>query len=479
MPITMLAEDADTKQPPAGPQPPEDAYAEWQPSDAEKWDVRRCGHLLRRASFGASHETLHQAREAGMAASVDKLFDFDPASDVGGLNAFLDQARGLYDIRRGPHLVAEWWYHRMTHTPAPLQERVALFWHDHFATSAGKVGRADWMHDQIELFRTGGLGSFRDLLVAVGRQPAMLRWLDGNNSHKKDPNENYAREILELFALGVGHYEEKDIQELARAFTGWQIRNREGHHNPDRYDDGEKTVFGQTGTFNDEQAVDVILAHEQAPRFIAGRLLETFVHREPTDDQVGHYAGRLRHHGWQIGPVLKEMLKSRLFYSEWAYRSRIKSPVELAVGACFALGSTPRADFLRKSCERMGQMLLYPPNVAGWKGGENWINATTVMVRFEFCRDLAQGGFNEFVESGTQQQAFGRKLDTADKVVNAFAEVLLDGEIDGATRGRMLDYLTRGTDNRPAEFKLDGRGVNDKVRGMVQLLASAPQYQLA
>ena len=470
--------------PTVGPQPPENPFAEWAPSGEDKWGVQHAGHLLRRAAFGAKPEQLQTAQQQGMAPTVDGLFAFDTKSDVGGLNAFLEQAKGIYDIRRGAHLVAEWWYHRMVQTPFPLQERLALFWHDHFATSAAKVGRSDWMHDQIELFRTDGLGSFRDLVVKVGRQPAMLRWLDGHDSHKSNPNENYGREVMELFCLGVGHYEEADIGEVSRAFTGWQISNRDGAFRPDRFDEGEKTIFAgkpyaTTGPMNDEAAVDAILKHPAAAKFIAGRLLQCFVHPEPHPEHVDHYAGRLLENGWQIGPTLKEMLKSRLFYSEWAYRSRIKSPVELAIGASFNMGSVPRADYLRRQCERMGQMLLYPPNVAGWSGGEVWINANTVMVRFEFCRDLAQEGFNEFASNRTVEFLNERDLKTADKIVNAYGSLLLDGRVPYDVRGRLLDYMTRGQDNQPTEFNFDGNAVRHKVRGMVQLLASSPQYQLA
>ncbi len=372
----------------------------------------------------------------------------------------------------------------MVRTPFPIQERLALMWHDHFATSAAKVGNAQWMHDQIELFRTDGLGSFRDLVVKVGRQPAMLRWLDGHGSHKTNPNENYGREVMELFCLGVGNYTEPDVKELSRCFTGWLIQGNESKLFPDRFDEGEKTIFAgteyvTTAPLTDEQAVDAILRHPQAPRFIAGRLLQTFVHPEPLPEHIDHYAARLVAHGWVIGPVAKEMLKSRLFYSEWAYRSRIKSPVELAIGACFATGSVPRSDFLRRQCERMGQMLLYPPNVAGWTGGQVWINANTVMVRFEFCRDLAQQGFNEIADNATYQYLEANDLKTADKVLNAFADLMLDGQIPADVRGRMLDYMTRDQKNEPSAFVFNYGTFNEKVRGMLQLLASTPHYQLA
>ncbi len=468
-----------------GPQPPERPFEPHRHDDgSDKLSVRQAGHMLRRVEFAATPERLTEACEAGMKVALDRVFGFDPKTDVGGLNAFLDQAASMFDVRRNVGLVADWWFHRMTHSPKPLQERVALLWHDHFATSASKVRRADWMHDQIELFRTDGLGSFRDLVVKVGRQPAMLRWLDGENSHKASPNENYGREILELFCLGVGQYEEHDIQELARAFTGRRIAGRDSRFEKDRHDEGEKVVFAGTpyesrGTFDDEQAVDAILKHPAASRFIAKRLLQTFVHPQPFDEHVEHYAKRLRENEWHIGNTLREMVSSRLGVSRWAYRSRIKSPIEMVVGSCYAVQTRPRADYLRRAVERMGQKLLYPPNVAGWEGGQAWINSTTVIERFRFCRDLGSQGFNEFVNNGHYDFVNSRELDTASAVADAYGELLLDGEMPGDVRGRLLDYLSRDQQNKPSEFKRDSRIIREKIGGIVQLLASSPQYQLA
>jgi uncharacterized protein (DUF1800 family) len=449
-----------------------------------EFDVRTAGHLLRRLEFGATPDKLDEALESGPQATVERIFDFDPHSDVGGLDSFLEQAKSLFDVRRNVNTVADWWLHRMTHTPKPLQERMALLWHDHFATSAGKVRRADWMHDQIEAFRRDGLGSFRDLVVKVGRQPAMLRWLDGDKSKKGSPNENYGREVLELFCLGVGHYEEADIQELSRAFTGWQIRGSSSRFDEKAHDADEKTIFAgteyaTTGTLNDEQAVDAILKHPEAARFIARRLLQTFVHPKPLDEHVDHYAGRLRSNDWHVGDTLREIVGSRLMMSEWAYRSRIKSPVELVVGSCFATGGRPRASFLRGAVERMGQKLLYPPNVAGWEGGRAWINSTTVIERFRFCRDLGQQGFNEFAGNGLREFVDGRELDTAEDVADAYATVMLDGRVSPNVRERLVDYLSRNRENEPATWKRDGRRIREKVGGIIQLIASCPAYQLA
>ena len=447
---------------PDTPTPPDRPFEPFQPDNDHKWTTRFAGHLVRRAAFGASPERLKVAKDKGPGAAVDWLFDFDPHSDVGGLNAFLKQAAGLYDIRRSPEMVAEWWFHRMIHTPAPLQERIAVMWHDHFATGANKVGRSDWMHDQIELFRTDGLGSFRDLLIKVGRQPAMLRWLDGNDSRKEHPNENYGREVMELFTLGVGHYTEHDVQELARCFTGWTVTGgTDAKFNPDRFDDGEKELFidqpwGKKGKFNDEAAVDVLLSHPQCAKYISWRLLSTFVHPTPTPEQIDFYAGRLTTNGWKIGDTLKEMFKSRLFFSDWAYRSQIKSPVDLVVGGSLAVGGTPRAEFLRRECAKMGQSLLYPPDVSGWHGGEAWISANTVMVRFRFGLDLAYQGFQEFADGPLYNDLNERGIKTSPRIVNYFADLLLDGANPRPTPAASSSTtLTATATTTPAEFEFD------------------------
>lgn len=465
--------------------PPENPFAPYAPDEKQPWTTRWAGHLLRRGAFGANAERLKMAREKGPAGTIEWLFAFDPATDVGGLNAFLDQAGSLFDIRRSPTYVVQWWFHRMIHTPAPLQEKLAVMWHDHFATGAGKVGRADWMHDQIELFRTGGLGSFRDLLVKVGRQPAMLRWLDGHGSHKSAPNENYGREIMELFSLGIGQYEEKDIQEVSRCFTGWLVDgSREAKFVEDRWDEGEKIIFegkpfASKGPFNDEQAVDAILKHPEAPRYIARRLLSTFVHPEPLEEHIAHYGQRLLEHKWQIKPVLQEIFASRLFFSDWAYRSIIKSPVDLTVGGAIAVGGVPRADFLRQATALMGQSLLYPPDVSGWTGGKAWINANTVMTRFRFGNELALQGFNEFVSSPMYQELEERDIKTSPRLVNYFSDLLLDGDIPADARGQFLDYMNRDPNNQPSEFVFNYANVQAKGKGVVQLMMSIPHYQLA
>jgi uncharacterized protein (DUF1800 family) len=373
------------------------------------------------------------------------------------------------------------------------------------------------MHQHIELFRQKGLASFRELLVAVTKDPAMLVWLDGRVNRKGKPNENYAREIMELFTLGVGNYTEHDIKQLARAFTGWEIRDAgssmmmsaaapgtmTGVLNEKQFDDGEKEIFGVKSNFNAQTAIDLILKQPAAPKFLAKKMIKEFVHPQPTDEQIEHYASRLLAADWDVKTVLREMISSRMFFSDWAYRSKIKSPVELAIGAALVVGGKVNAQYLREEMAKMGQNLLYPPNVKGWDGeqawinsntvlvyppnvkgwdGEQaWINSNTVLVRFNLGLMLATQRRDDLFARRTDYESFLRQhqAKTAAEVLDVYAKLMFDGRLDDEKRAELLEYMNRNEKNEPAAFVLNGGTVNSKVRGVLHLLMSTPEYQLA
>lgn len=459
------------------PEPPDRPLEAWTSTEREPWCLRRAGRLLRRAAFGARPKQLADALEAGPEKTVDVLLDYDPTVDP--FNEMLERLEGfvnLNDLRS----VQSWWLYRMLNTTRPVQERMALLWHNHFATSGLKVESGPLMHGQIELFRRAGLGSFRELVIAVGRDPAMLIWLDGRHSRKGKPNENYARELMELFTLGVGNYTEQDVRELSRCFTGWRIEGNRSRRFDKEWDDGEKTVLGRKGRFDDGQAVDVLLAQPAAARFLARRLLREFVHPTPPTALEEALAQRVVKLDWQLKPIVRELLLSRVFFSDYAYRARIKSLVELAVGTALALGGKVNTDYLRDMIGRMGQSLLFPPNVKGWDGERSWINANTVLVRFNLGMVLAtQRGRREFVRRNDLDEYLREhELSAAEPIVEHFARLLLDGEIDATLREKLVDYMQRNEKNEPAPFKLSAGTVNSKIRGMLHLMMSTPQFQL-
>ena len=288
-----------------------------------------------------------------------------------------------------------WWMREMIESPTPLAERMTLFWHNHFATSQQKVVRSQAMWRQQQLFRANALGSFRALLHGVARDPAMLVYLDGANSRKEAPNENFAREVMELFTLGEasqgGGYTEQDIKEAARAFTGWSIerddfsfRLRPGFH-----DDGSKTVLGRSGNFDGDAVLDVILEQPAAARFITAKLWKEFVSPMPDMVAVARIAQRLQAGGWDIGGAVRELLMTDAFWDAGNRGSLIKSPVDLVVGTVRQFGFiyTDVMPFALKSAQ-LGQNLLVPPNVKGWPGYTDWINATSLLERKRFTEQL-------------------------------------------------------------------------------------------
>lgn len=458
---------------------PADPFSPFIPSEDVPWDLPRVNHLLRRCGFGPTHEKIDELLALSPAQAVESLFSFDSSKDP--FAGMIEQLEGFVRLNDGRQ-ATEWWVFRMINTPQPLQERIALMWHNHFATSLSKVGSATRMLAQIELFRRQGLGSFRDLLISVARDPAMLVWLDGQTNRKGKANENFGREVMELFTLGVGNYTEQDVKELARAFTGWRIEGDASVFQPNQCDSGEKTILGETGKFDSESAVDLLLRQPAAPKFLAARLLREFLHPQPTQDQIDHYAGRLIETKWSIGQVLREMVSSRLFFSEWAYRSKIKSPADLCIGAVRAInagGGKASTEFVSDNMRRMGQQLLYPPTVKGWPGEEEWINASTVLQRFNFGQRLASQRDQDFTRR-TNFTDWLKKHDvkSAEDVIEYYARVLLDGQLTDKQRSDLLNYMNLDEKGAVKPFELNERNVNAKGKGLLHLMMAMPEYQL-
>ncbi|HTW64619.1 MAG TPA: DUF1800 domain-containing protein [Bryobacteraceae bacterium] len=286
--------------------------------------------------------------------------------------------------------VAYWWANRMLVSPQPLREKMALFWHGHFAANEAKVRDYRKLLDQLELFENQGTGNFRDLMVAVAEDPAMLAFLDAGVNVKGGANENFAREIMEMFTMGVGHYTEKDVREGARAFTGWNYVDLKFVVNKDKHDDGEKTFLGKTGRFDGVNVIDIIMQQPATADFIAGKIYRFFV-REDLSPQLQKQLGSvLRDHDYQIAPFLETIFLSRDFYSPASVGTHIKSPVELAISTYRKLGlqSIPGVPDFNAATGSLGQRLFGPPTVAGWAGGRSWITPGLLLERANFGRDI-------------------------------------------------------------------------------------------
>jgi Protein of unknown function (DUF1800) len=406
-----------------------------QPIGADDWGVDRAVHLLERAGFGGTPEEV--ARLAGMSPQnavatlvrPGSIPNDLPAFDHSGLHdpgiepfpvsrpATTDQAKAngealgvkvkpdgnrrmqpvvnkffywLRASRLETNRVAYWWASRMVATQHPLEEKMALFWHGHFATSEEKVRDYRKMSLQLELFQAKGLGNFRDLVIGVAQDPAMLSYLDAGVNVKGAPNENFAREIMELFTMGVGNYTEQDIREAARAFTGWNYVDTRFVVNNAQHDDSEKSVLGQRGNFDGVQVIDIILKQPVTAEFLAGKLYRFFVREDITPQMRKQLGAILLKNNYEIAPLLETIFLSRDFYSTGAIGTRIKSPVELAVSTYRKLGlkDAPGVPDFNDVTSALGQHLMRPPTVAGWAYGRSWITPGLLMERANFIRDI-------------------------------------------------------------------------------------------
>ena len=309
------------------------------PHDARQWSRRDATHLLWRTQFGATAAEIAATHKAGLAKSLERLLTPQKeTADFEDTESLLREA--AYDTGAVGDLQA-WWLHRMHYTANPLTEKLTLFWHNHFATSFSKVQSVPHMAAQNDRFRAEALGSFRELLHAMAKDVAMLIWLDSNANRKRHANENFAREVMELFSLGEGNYTEDDIKQAARAFTGWHVRDDKFWFNQRQHDITNKSLFGKTANLDGGEVIDLCLAHKACARFIAFKLLRAFVLDQPTDTHITALAARLRAHDFAMRPVMRELLGSKLFFGAAVRHARIKEPLELTLGACRALGARP------------------------------------------------------------------------------------------------------------------------------------------
>ncbi len=378
------------------------------------FDRTAAEHLLNRAGFGGTPAEIDALAALGRAGAVARIVGPGPADQLAALPTFdaepvprptrrelqemseEDRKKARNEVQRKDREQLEqyrsWWVERMVKTPHPLEEKMVLFWHGYFTTSVRDLKGRTWlMIQQNRLFRRHALGNFRTLLHEASRDPAMLLYLDNNLNRKGNPNENFAREVMELFTLGLGNYTEKDIKEAARAFTGWTLREAEFVFARRQHDEGPKTVLGKTGNFDGDQVLDLLLEQPAAPRHLATRLLDFFVGPDVPPALVDRTAALLRKHDWELRPVLTALFADPDFYRPEVVGNRIVGPVEFVVGISRRIGEAPPGQFLASSATLLGQSLFDPPNVKGWEGNEAWITTSTFLHRGNVARYLVEG----------------------------------------------------------------------------------------
>ena len=416
---------------------------------------QQAAHLLRRAGFAPSVTEVDAAVRAGLGATTDTLLHPERVDDA-ALEARLKADN--FDLAKVEQL-RRWWLVRMSVSRRPLVEKMTLFWHGILTSSFRKVGK-DYtlMSTQNQFLREHALGNLRDLLIGISKDGAMLKWLDGTGSAKAHPNENYARELMELFTMGVGNYSETDVRELARAMTGWYVdAGGAVSFRARAHDTGSKSFLGHTGNFGVEEAVDIILANPATPRHLATRMWEFFVYPSPTAADLQPVVDAYHRSHYDIRAMMAAILGSPRFYSNQAYRGLVKSPVELVAGVSRQLDTRLDANAF-SAMEAMGQALFDPPNVAGWPGGENWLSTGAWMARVRWLIAVS----NAAGASKGSPATSTRIEDAVAAVVNA----MVDGNLSAPARAAIIDHLR-------------SLPVRQVAADMFLLVAASPEYQLA
>lgn len=444
-------------------------------------DFQKMAHLLRRAGFGASRDEVEAHVRKGLDATIQELVHYDAVLPANDFERVQDRLQSDFLDFRDFGDLQLWWINKMLHTDRPLQEKMTLFWHGHFASAYSKVRQPELMFRQNQLFRRHALGNFKALTLAVSRDPAMILYLDNQTNRKGHANENYARELFELFTLGIGNYIEQDIHEAARAFTGWTTARLAGTFFFARrqHDDGTKTVFGKTGNWNGEDIVEMAVTHPASAPFLCKKLFKFFIHDEPTAAEVKPFADVYVRANYELKPVLEAMFRSPAFYSEKALWGKVKSPVEFVIGAARATNTQMPLQFGPQSLKAMGQELFNPPNVKGWDGGATWINTTTLLTRFNFAMQLARlNEENQPLLQALRDHLEKNTLQTPEQIVDYFTDHVLHRAVSPNTRKTLIAYLQDSPPVNPNRPLLARRARMQKVHGLLHMIMLTPEYQL-
>lgn len=446
----------------------------------------KIAHLLRRAGFSPSAAQLDAAEAKGRSAVLDDLLNPERVPD----EAEMRYPTSIIDYAQ-PVTLPLWWLQRMIVTNRPLQEKMTLFWHGHLTSSITRVNQLRFvMISQNEFLRQNALGSFRDLVLGIAKDPAMILWLDNNTNRKNKPNENFARELFELFTLGRDRgYTEEDIREAARAFTGWFQRDGVYRFDANQHDNGGKTVFGRSGNLDGGDVVELAVAHPSTGPYLIAKLWEFFVYPKPEAAVVDQITAVYASSGYDMRAVMRAIFSHPQFYSERAYHALIKSPTEIVVGFFRSLDATldgstaadARVQLARQLAgigQGTGQVLFSPPDVNGWPGGDEWVGSSALVTRYNFAAAAARDAYTG-ISIDVAGMLSARGLTTAASIVDFFAEVMVDNDLTAGQRQTLLDYLAKQDNGNTGPFTLNDLTINKKVRGLIYLLATTPQYQLS
>lgn len=354
------------------------------------WDENAARHILSRTLFGYNKQDIEFALSTTLDNFVDNHLLADrPEPPQPGF--WVNETVNENATERTRELIY-WWYNLMLTQGYSIREKMVLFWHNHFVSEISKVSWPQRMYWQNKLFRDHALGNFKELTKAVTIDPAMLIYLDGIQNRKGAPNENYARELMELFTLGIGNYTEQDVKEAARALTGWRVDGLTPYFTQSRFDDGIKTFLGQTGNFNHNDVVDIIFTHPAAATYLCRELYHEFMHVAHDEESINAMAQIFRENNFELKPVLSTLLKSVMFHTNEVRGAKIKSPIEFLITVMRQFDvTTPDYPYMRQVATQTKQELFAPPNVSGWDGDRVWINTTTLPARHVFTDAVING----------------------------------------------------------------------------------------
>jgi len=444
------------------------AWAAFQPDDQRPWDLRRAAHLHRRAAFGGTWAELQQALQDGPARGIDRL-----VNPPGDMSAFQKSHDG-YDQAAGSSgtddAARAWWLRRMIETPHPLLEKMTLFWHSHFGISRARVVKGAMMVSLVHLLRRHALGRYADMLAAALRLPAVVVGLDADGNRRSLPNSNLARQLLAQYGPGAGEFDEQDVRETTRALTGWLMLRDDLRFVDREFDAGPKRVLGQSGNWNADDAVRIVLQQPATARNIVRSLYRWLISEtdEPDVKLLEPLAASF-HKDYDIGRLVETMLRSNWFFSAAAYRQRVRSPVELALGMIRPLEGNVPTLRLGGDLAGLGQDLLRPPTIKGWSGGRHWLNPAAMMGRVNLAASLLTPG--GAYGAGLEPHAVAQRHGHSDPAAAAkfLVDLLLGGDVPAQVRDQLAQRAAgSGADTLPG-----------RLRELAQDVCTLPEFQLA
>src|SRR5882724_11010816 len=467
---------------------------------AKKDEIALMAHLMRRAGFSASRDELEARVAKGYAATVEELLNPETQPPVDPYTLLRYQPSALLPGGVPPMGNVNYMYYLVT-TQRPLEEKMALFWHQVFATGNSKVDNYDQLLEQIQLFREQGMGNYRDLLMTVAKNPTMIFWLDNNQNHGTAVNENWGRELLELFSLGAGNYTEVDVREASRAFTGWTFETKiprlpygrfpwKFEYRPEDHDNGQKTFLGHTGNFNGEDIIDIIVQQPACAKFICRHLYNFFVADEPQvpawpleapRDQaaIDMLAKVFVESKCEMKPVLKALFTSDFFKK--ARNQHLKSPAEVVVGTLRLVGGyeLPKPGYgdLSMQPAYMGQDLLNPPSVEGWHTGPEWINSGSLMARINFVAGLVGDPSLPGIRAIIDRLKTKGTL-SPEQLVDGCLDLLGPVEVSSETRQELVAQAKEWGQTGWAS-DTSAKTADKRVGEMLQLIVATREYQFA